>query len=313
MSLTVALQTLSPATLAELQRMTARLEDQDNDCTRDPLFEVREKRLRAYPGLELGDADEVVWLDSNNEIETDPEELKELQAYVEEHGEDPEGWTQAGGVWETKHIQTFLTREGAEEFIAKRGHNYDNPCFSIETAYRNPELLAVQALLNALAPVLSEINPDADQATAAARAWAAQASVVSDDDMVSHLQKSPALALRLKAALARTEATPAPSDNGGPYYIASFKRGEIGYVLWWQGNNAGYTNDLRQAGIYEAIIPNYHDTEDTVPVPVWFLEQAGIRGRLMVDIGDSPNQAFWSAKALREAIAELTTNSKDAP
>ena len=98
---------------------------------------------------------------------------------------------------------------------------------------------------------------------------------------------------------------PAASTQGlrAGYYLASFKRShDRGYVTWWMANDAGYTSDLNQAGIYTELKPGYHDSEYTVPVPVSFIDR--LRVRRMVDVGDSDNRALWTAKDLRAALAD---------
>jgi hypothetical protein len=92
-----------------------------------------------------------------------------------------------------------------------------------------------------------------------------------------------------------------PSGVDG-YYLACFNHGRPnGLIQWWMPNNAGYTPDLAQAGIYTDLTPGYHDSEDTVPVPVEFIYR--LRVRRVVDVGDTLNGAFHSAKALRAALA----------
>lgn len=89
------------------------------------------------------------------------------------------------------------------------------------------------------------------------------------------------------------------------FYLASFKRDGQGYLIWWMPNNAGYTSDLDQAGVYTELTPGYHDSDYTVPVPVRFIDQ--LRVRRMVDQGDSLNGSTWNAEKLRAAIASAPT------
>lgn len=297
-----SLQSLSPDTLHELRRMVARLEDQDNDCTRDPIFEVREKRLQWNYGMDPSEGDERIWVEEGSgDPEDNPEELARLEAYYAEHNDAPEGWNCYGAWWERHHVQSFFTREGAEAFVAKRGYHYSNPYISTETAYRNPELLAIQALLVALTPDIAATAEGTDAPPTPA--WTTQAAGVSDEVLVDQLRTDPVLRRRLAGAVTRASEVPDPNEHGGPYYIACFKGREIGYQLWWCSNNAGYTNDLEQAGVYPTFKPGYHDSEDTVPVPVAFVKAHGGRVRQMIDIGDSGNQCFHSARALREALS----------
>lgn len=96
------------------------------------------------------------------------------------------------------------------------------------------------------------------------------------------------------------------------FYIASFRESGSrgGEVLWWMPNNAGYTPDLEQAGIYANPKPGYHDSDHTVPVPVSFIR--GLRVRRTVDPGDTLNGMFWSAEKLRAAIAPLSSGAEGA-
>ena len=103
---------------------------------------------------------------------------------------------------------------------------------------------------------------------------------------------------------------PAAVDEAQGYYLACFKDRRYDPVLWWGPNNAGYTPDLEQAGVYTKLTPGYHDSEDTVPVPVSFISQ--LRVRRIIDTGDTLNQMFWSAETLRAALAAQQGGATDA-
>lgn len=105
------------------------------------------------------------------------------------------------------------------------------------------------------------------------------------------------------ARLSGMAAVPAPTQSDDGYYIACFKGGPRGYVVWWGPNDRGYTNDLGAAGVYANPVAGYHDRDDdNVPVPVAFARR--LAARRMVDTGDSGNECMWSAATLRAALAQ---------
>ena len=133
----------------------------------------------------------------------------------------------------------------------------------------------------------------------AARTWHVTGADSRDRALLRAIEKDLCeLADRIELALA---AQPAPVSVPDGFYLASFKHKDRGgAMMWWGPGNAGYTIDIEQAGIYTEITPGYHDSDDTVPVPVSFL--GGCRIRRTLDLRDSKNRAFWSAADLRAAL-----------
>lgn len=74
-------------------------------------------------------------------------------------------------------------------------------------------------------------------------------------------------------------------------------------------NAAGYTPDLKQAGIYTAEEAATHESGTTVAVPVEWVRD-NCRVRWSVDIGDSHSipQVFWHASTLRDAVGAALRN-----
>ena len=151
----------------ELKRIVARLEDQDNLCTRDVAFHVQQ-RVRLY-GIDPEYTENVAWMQDGEEIDPD---LWERLDEAESNGEtgigvgDDECYVLAelehvGFVdrWET--VQVFFTSEGAERYIKTNGHNLTGPRIYGESFYRNYEMMTVRKNLPHL---LSMLTPPPDAA-----------------------------------------------------------------------------------------------------------------------------------------------------
>lgn len=131
----------------QLRELSRRLRTQDNCATQDPVYQVRMQQ-RIY-GLDTGYTDQVTWLDADFE-EASSEELARLEQHYDEHLEEPDGWTRTGYQDIEVVVQTFLTVQGAKDYIANNAHRHRGALrVYVDSLHRNPELrLVVRHLLS---------------------------------------------------------------------------------------------------------------------------------------------------------------------
>lgn len=133
---------------AELLRtMCANLKTQDNAITRDPMFVVFEKQLIA--GVGDGFADDWLWVTADDGEHT--EATSEMAFILDQLRDDGEPLVIGSRAYEKlgiKHVDkfcaAFLTRKGAEDYLAVNQHNLTQPFIYVEAMYRNAEMIAVR-------------------------------------------------------------------------------------------------------------------------------------------------------------------------
>lgn len=164
--------------MTDLAHIRQLLLTQDNAGTSDPVFVV-ERKVREY-GYD-GDYHDATacWVNSEMELTLSKgvDESNEYRLKFEhiEHRHSvsgaPEGWTRTHYVDRWEYVQPFLTREGAEAFIADNKHNLGECRVYVGSAHGNPEWKAVRALLMAkpLSEKLSELHKGI--AAEATRTW----------------------------------------------------------------------------------------------------------------------------------------------
>lgn len=117
-------------------------------CTRDPLFVVQKKQRRY--GFDADYCDESAWIDSEgNEVHGD--EAKAMEASYEETGVEPDDFRRTGVCDAWEFVTLMFTQAAADEFIDRNRHRYGEMRVYVDSAYRNPEMIAVRNFLSALA------------------------------------------------------------------------------------------------------------------------------------------------------------------
>lgn len=131
-----------------LATLGERLRTQDNRITAEPIFIVQQRK-RIY-GLDTqwsDSEDSVAWLFENEEWPADDADRIEAEAYFEEHGEEPDGWTRTGFVDEWVFVTACFTEQGCKDYLAVNGHNLKEPRIYVESGWRNAEWIALRKWL----------------------------------------------------------------------------------------------------------------------------------------------------------------------
>lgn len=149
--------------MSELQRIAARLGDQDNLCTSYVCFCVQKQTLISGIDKNYCEADELMWIhqgeamcESHWPIITKADEDGAATVTLDGEEYDMEDLESTGfhRDWET--VQICFTREGAENYIKVNGHNlskYGPPRIYGESFHRNVEMMTLHRILPALAAI----------------------------------------------------------------------------------------------------------------------------------------------------------------
>ena len=135
----------------EFRVLAEQMRTQDNACTADPIFIVYEKK-RIY-GMDTDYADEnIVWINADSDYrEADERSAKALDRYYKRYGQTPRNWQRTAYIDRDEYDQAFFTREAAQGYIRRNGHNLKNPHIYVEHIHhRNWEMKAIRDFLEAL-------------------------------------------------------------------------------------------------------------------------------------------------------------------
>ncbi len=145
---------------AHILSLSQQLHTQDNSCTNNPIFQVRDvKQVECF-----GDhADNTHWWDQEGSAVLD----KDLIDQLEEEGK----WTsynsvvleledsQFSGTYTRTHTKTlrqvvevFMTNEAAEFWVAQNEHRHNALEIYVASGFRNPEWQAIRDFLMSLTP-----------------------------------------------------------------------------------------------------------------------------------------------------------------
>jgi len=131
-----------------LRQMSANLKTQDNAATQDPLFVVFQKQR--VDGLESGYEDFWIWVsDSDGDYEEADKDTAVVLNRLRNDGDEPlviggRTFRRVGCKYIDWFCAAFLTRKGAEDYIACNGHNLKQPFIFVHSMHRNAEMIAVR-------------------------------------------------------------------------------------------------------------------------------------------------------------------------
>ncbi len=134
---------MTPEQLAALR---TELQTQDNAITADPLFVVFQEE-RIYGVSQDYQNNGFTWVGEDDSLVTaDDDEAKVLDKLLDEYRELSISGVTYQRVWYRivpRFVTACLTRKGAEDYIARNGHNLTNPYIYVESLYRNEEMIAL--------------------------------------------------------------------------------------------------------------------------------------------------------------------------
>lgn len=141
--------------MIDLAELRQRLLTQDNAGTSHPVFIV-ERKVREY-GYDGNYHDATpCWVNSDDDLTftADSSEeneygwtFKRLEQFDSDLEDPPEGWSRTHYVDRWEYVQAFLTREGADDYMASERHNLGVARVYVGSADRNPEWQAIRELL----------------------------------------------------------------------------------------------------------------------------------------------------------------------
>lgn len=137
-------------TTDELDTLRTELRTQDNAYTAEPMFVVFQEE-RIYGVSQDYQTNGYTWVGADDSsVTADDDEAKVLDKLLHEDRELSIGGVTFDRVWYRivpRFVTLCFTRKGAEDYIARNGHNLTKPYIYVESMYRNEEMLALRCHL----------------------------------------------------------------------------------------------------------------------------------------------------------------------
>ena len=131
----------------QLSVLRTELQTQDNAITADPLFVVFQEE-KIYGVSQDYQTNGFTWVcENDSSVTADDNEAKVLDKLLDEDRELSIGGLTYQRVWYRivpRFVTACLTRNGAEAFIARDGHNLTKPYIYVESLHRNEEMIALR-------------------------------------------------------------------------------------------------------------------------------------------------------------------------
>ena len=134
-------------TAEQLAALSTELRTQDNAITADPLLVVLQE-ARIYGVSQDYQTNGYTWVGvDDSSVTADDDETKVLDKLLDEDRELSIGGVTYERVWYRivpRFVTACFTRKGAEDYIARNGHNLTKPYIYVESLFRNAEMLALR-------------------------------------------------------------------------------------------------------------------------------------------------------------------------
>lgn len=134
-------------TTEQLSVLRTELQTQDNAITADPLFVVFQEEW-IYGVSQDYQTNGYMWVgEDDSSVTADDDEAKVLDKLLDDDRELSIGGVTYQRVWYRivpRFVTACLTRKGAEDYIARDGHNLTKPYIYVESLHRNKEMIALR-------------------------------------------------------------------------------------------------------------------------------------------------------------------------
>ena len=131
----------------QLSVLRTELQTQDKAITADPLFVVFQEEW-IYGGRQDYQTNGYMWVgEDDSSVTADDDEAKVLDKLLDDDRELSIGGVTYQRVWYRivpRFVTACLTRKGAEDYIARNGHNLTKPYIYVESLHRNEEMIALR-------------------------------------------------------------------------------------------------------------------------------------------------------------------------